>query len=169
MKTELIISIVVLVLASIGVIVIIISCAKSNVKEETKTELVFTNWIEWKSAEAELLRKINEYRVNNELPPISSNDDMKNLADKRTAYWKKMVFTKDDNLHRNFLRDRQPYLDKGWLNISENASLGYRKVFIQWAESDSHNRNMLSVWTYAGVSIIKDFNGKQLTCLILGK
>ncbi len=167
METPTIILIVVMILSGSGLAYFFILRGAKKAKQPVKLD--YTNWIQWKNAETELLRKINEYRIAIGHSPLSSNDDMKRLADNRTAYWKKMRFTKDDNLHRNFLRDRKPYLDKGWHNISENASLGYRKVFEKWSESPSHNRNMLGDWTYAGVSVITNFDGKQLTCLILGK
>ncbi len=167
METPTIILIVVMILSGSGLAYFFISRGAKKAKPTVKLD--YTNWIEWTKAEAELLRKINEYIIANGGSPLSSNDDMKSLADIRTAYWNKMAFTKDDNLHQGFFRDRQPFLDKGWSRIGVNASLGYRKVFRQWTESAGHNKNMLADWTYAGVSVITNRAGKQLTCLILGK
>ena len=126
--------------------------------------------IYWRVEEETLLKQINIYRKENNLPFLQQTDDLYRLAGIRVKKWIKLGYNENDNFHNFFFQDRQPYMDKGYINISENASYKYKYVFYAWKKSEGHNNNILTKdWKYAGISIKYNSDGIKYVCLVLGK
>lgn len=139
-------------------------------KKNTLMDFTFehTNFLSWSEEELSLLNKLNEYRLSEKLNMVLRDDDMILLAQGRTQYLIDNNITKE--LHTNFFKHRQPYLDIGLESISENATYAYRNVFRAMKGSQDHNYNMLKEdWLYIGISIQNNSLGKKYVSLILAK
>ena len=157
------------------VIVLIVSfsilCWMYFNKKLIKKDIIYhpSNYFTWTLEEKNLLEEINKYRKKEGRERLSADDNMLVFARSRVGFWIRNNYTRDDNFHKNLLGQRLMYMDMGLDNVSENVSFEYKNVLEAWKKSDSHNRNMLMNWKYAGVGIDYNLQGDKYVSLILAR
>lgn len=137
----------------------ITSCSSNEVElVENNTE--FTANLTEKTIEAEILTKVNDYRVSNGFSPLSKLEAIKTQTSSHTNYMIEQSKVSHDNFYK-----RKEYLvnNAAAVGVGENVAYGYSSatsVVDAWIKSDGHKKNIEGDYTHFEVTAEKDANGK---------
>ena len=137
----------------------ITSCSSNEVElVENNTE--FTANLTEKTIEAEILTKVNDYRVSNGFSPLSKLEAIKTQTSSHTNY----MIEQSKVSHDNFYKRKEYLVNKAAaVGVGENVAYGYSSatsVVYAWIKSDGHKKNIEGDYTHFEVTAEKDANGK---------
>ena len=133
----------------------------------SKADIIYEESPEWLPIETIIILKINEYRYEEGVTPLTRHHYLKNETNIRVKY---LVATNKLS-HDKFFESSKRLKKKGFTSISENLAFGYKSasdIVEAWKKSPSHNKAMLKNYSDAAVSHLKGNNG-YFTCLIFAK
>jgi uncharacterized protein YkwD len=109
--------------------------------------------------ETEILRYVNEYRKEHNLPPLLMNAMESSLASKHSH---DMATSKVKFGHDGFNSRAKPFKNPCGVEIGENVASGpmtAREVVDGWLKSPGHKKNIEGNFTLTGIGYARDKKG----------
>lgn len=139
---------------------VLTSCSSNNEIELAENNTEVTTTISEKTIEADILSRINDYRVSNGYSSLYKLQSIKTQTNKHTNY----MIDKNEISH-DFFYQRKQYLtsNANAIGVGENVAYGYssaESVVNAWIRSEGHKKNIEGDFTHFDVSAEKNADGK---------
>ncbi|MBE7649073.1 CAP domain-containing protein [Tenacibaculum finnmarkense] len=141
-------------------VLILTSCSSENEIELTQNNIEIPDTFNEKEIEAEILNRVNNYRIANGFSPLEKLQSIKSQTNNHTNY-----MIEKEKISHDFFFQRKEYLTKSSnaINVGENVGYGYstaKSVVNAWIKSEGHKKNMEGDFTHFEVTAEKSAEGK---------
>ena len=139
---------------------VLTSCSTNNEIELAENTSEVTTTISEKEIEADILSRINDYRVDNGYSSLIKLQSIKTQTNKHTNY----MIDKNEISH-DFFYQRKQYLtsNASAVGVGENVAYGYssaESVVNAWVKSEGHKKNIEGDFTHFDITAEKNADGK---------